>query len=66
MVEKVTVPWYSTRLLVLIYTSTNIIKIFQTVKKLWSAQEYGLEIRSGEIARKRTKQGLSFLYGTIL
>ena len=31
----------------------NIIKIFQTIKKLWSAQESCLEIRSGEITGRR-------------
>ena len=40
----------------------NIIKIFQTIKELWSAQEFGLEICSGEI----TKQELSFLCASIL
>ena len=33
--------------------ASNIIKIFQTIKKLWSAQEFGLEILSGEITRKK-------------
>ena len=31
----------------------NIIKIFQTFKKLWSTQESGVEIHSGEITRKK-------------
>ena len=44
----------------------NIIKIFQTIKKLWSAQKFGLDICSGEITRKRTKQELSFLHETLL
>ena len=30
----------------------NIIKIYQSSKKLLSAREFGLEIRSGEITRK--------------
>ena len=33
----------------------NIIKIFQTIKKLLSAQKFGLEICSGEITRKKNK-----------
>ena len=37
----------------------NIIKIFQTIMKLLSAQEFGLEIYS-VFTRKRTKQELSF------
>ena len=44
----------------------NIIKLFQTIKKLLSAQEFDIEIYSGEITRKRTKQELSFLHVTIL
>ena len=36
----------------------NIIKIFQTLNKLWSAKEYGFEIYSGEITKK--KQSKSF------
>ena len=40
----------------------NIIKIFQTIKKLLSAQTFGLEIYSGDFTRKRTKQELSFLH----
>ena len=44
----------------------TIMKIFQTIKKLWSAQEFGLEIRSWEIIKKRTEQELSFLHATIL
>ena len=32
------------------------IKIFQIIKKLWSAREFGLKIHSGEIPRKRTEQ----------
>ena len=31
----------------------DIIKIFQTIKKLWSAQEAGLEIHSGEITQEK-------------
>ena len=42
----------------------QIIKIFQTIKKLWSAQELGLEIHLGEI-RKRTEQDLFFLHATL-
>ena len=57
---------HATRLLVLIYTCTNIIKIFQSIKKSWSAQEFGLEIYSVEYTRKRTKQELSFLHVTLL
>ena len=44
----------------------NIIRIFQTIKKLQSAQEFSLEIRSGEITRKRTVHELSFWYATLL
>ena len=44
-----------------------IIKIFQNIKKLLNAQEFGLEIYSGEITRKKiTKQELCFLHGTFL
>ena len=43
----------------------NIMKIFQTIKKLWNASKFGLEIRSGEITRKRTEQELSFLHLTL-
>ena len=42
------------------------IKIFQNIKKLWSAQEFGLKICSGEITKKRPKQELSFLHATLL
>ena len=31
----------------------NIIKIFQTINKLWHTQEFGLEIHSGKITRKK-------------
>ena len=31
----------------------NGIKIFQSIKKLWSAQEFGVEICSGEITSKK-------------
>ena len=59
-----------TCLLVPIYAFTkyyqNFIKIFQTIKKLLCAQEFGLEIYSAEITRKRTKQELSFLHVTLL
>ena len=45
----------------------NIIKLFQKIiKKLLSAKEFNLEIRSGEIIKNRTEQELSFLYGTLL
>ena len=44
----------------------NIIKIFQTIKKLLSVQEFGLEIYSAEFTRKRTKQELSLLHVTLL
>ena len=40
----------------------HIIKIFQTIKKLRSAQEFGLEIHSGEITWKKEKKELSFLH----
>ena len=36
---------------------------YNAFKKLWSAQEFDLEICSGEITTKRTKQELSFLHG---
>ena len=42
------------------------IKIFQTIKKSLSAQEFGLEIYSVECKRKSTKQELSFLHVTLL
>ena len=45
-----------TPLLVLIYILPNIIKIFQTIKKLWSAQEFDLEIHLGEITTKKKKK----------
>ena len=48
----------------------NIIKyfknIFQTIKRLWSTKEFGLEIPAGEVTRKITTQELFFLYGTLL
>ena len=44
----------------------NIIKIFQTIKKLRHAQEFGLEICSGEVTRRRPKEELSFLHAIIL
>ena len=44
----------------------NIIRIFQTIKKLRSAQEFSLEIHSGEITGKRTAQELAFLHATLL
>ena len=34
----------------------NMIKIFQTIKKLWNAQEFGLEIRLGQIIKKKKKK----------
>ena len=43
----------------------HIITIFQTIRKLWGAQEFDLEIRSGE-QRKRTEQQLSFLHAILL
>ena len=44
----------------------NVIRIFQTIKKLRNAQEFSLEIRSGEIPKQRTEQELSFLHATLL
>ena len=52
----------------------NIIKIVQTIKKIWSTQEFGLKIRSVEIIRKqqqkkkkkKKKKQLSFLHETLL
>ena len=44
----------------------NIIKIFQNIKKLWSAQEFGWEIHSGEITRIRMEQKFSFLHANFL
>ena len=41
----------------------NIFNISQTIKKLWSAQEFGLNIISGEI-RKSREQELS-LHATL-
>ena len=40
----------------------NIIKNFQTIKNECSAQDFGYEIRSSDITRKRTKQELSSLH----
>ena len=34
----------------------NMIKIFQTIKKLWNAQEFGLEIGLGQIKKKKKKK----------
>ena len=53
---------HATCLLVLTYASTKYYQstfVFQTIKKSLSAQEFGLEIYSGECTRKRTKQELS-------
>ena len=47
-------------------TLPNIIRIFQTIQKLQSAQNFSLEICSGERTRKRTEQELSFLHATFL
>ena len=44
----------------------NIINISQTIRKLWSAQEFGLEICSEEITRKGREQKLSFLHAIVL
>ena len=44
----------------------NIIKIFQTIKKIWRAQGSGLDICSGEITRTSREQELSFLHTTLL
>ena len=41
---------------------SNTIKIFQTIKKLWHTQKFGLEIYSGEITKRTLKQELSFLH----
>ena len=43
----------------------NIIKIFQTLRGN-DGQEFGLEMRSGEITRKRRKHELSFLHAPLL
>ena len=43
----------------------NIIRLFQTIKELQSAQ-VSLEINSGEITRKTTEQELSILHATHL
>ena len=32
------------------------IKKFKTIKKLWHTQEFGLEIRSGQVTRKKQQQ----------
>ena len=61
--KKVKLLLHTTSLLVP-RSLTNIIKILKTFK-LWSAQEFGLEIRSEKITRKRTKQELS-LHVTLL
>ena len=42
------------------------IKIFQTIRKLFSEQEFGFEICLGEITKKTTNQELSFLHATLL
>ena len=57
---------HATALPVLVYASTKHYKIFQTIKKLWSAQEFGLEIHSGEITTKRIEQELFFLHAALL
>ena len=44
----------------------NIIRLFQTIKKLPSAQEFSLEILSGDTTRKSTEQQLSFLQVILL
>ena len=45
----------------------NIIKLFQTIKKLWSAKEFDSDIYSGKFTRKKgTKQELSFLHVRLL
>ena len=46
------------------YLST--IKVLQTIKKLWRTQDFGIEIHSGEITRRRLKQVLSFLHTVLL
>ena len=35
----------------------SLIKIFQTIKKLWHTQEFGFEIHSGEVTRKQPEPG---------
>ena len=40
-------------ILVLIYVSGKLSKIFQVIKKLWPAQEFGLEIHLGVVTRKQ-------------
>ena len=37
----------------------NIIKIFHTIKKLQNAQEFGLEIYSGEVPKTKARVVLS-------
>ena len=44
----------------------NIIRIFQTIRQLLSAQDFSEEIPSGEKTRKRTEKKLSFLHATLL
>ena len=44
----------------------NIIKIFQTIKKLCCSQEFGIEIFSLEITERKPKQKLSFLHTIFL
>ena len=44
----------------------NIIKKFQTIKKLWCAQEFGIEIRSRDIIRRRKNQELFSLHAIFL
>ena len=51
---------------VFIFASDNYYQIFQTTRKLWSAQEFGYELCSGDITRKRTKQDLLFMHVTLL
>ena len=45
---------------------SNIMKIFQVIKKLWSAQKFDLDIHSGEITRKKEQKQSSFLDVTLL
>ena len=65
IMEKITVLLNTTCLLwSLSIPLPNIIKICQTIKKLWHTQEFDTEIHSGEVTRKQQLRALSFLHVT--
>ena len=46
-------------------TLPNITKIFQSIRKLWCTQEFGLEFHSRKITRKRIEEDLFYLHVTL-